>query len=724
MILLFCYFIIYSIYLFWRFYYTIPKEYGYISLIAGYLLFIAETMGFLESSMFYLTLWNTDTPSTPEVSNKNFPDVDIFVATYNEPNDLLYKTIIGCKNMDYPDKNKVHIYICDDGNRKELKELCDKLEVGYITRSENTHAKAGNLNNALAETSSPYIVTFDADMIPMHDFLLKTIPFFMTEEKIGFVQVPQNFYNPDLFQYNLFTERNMPNEQNLFSLLLQAGKNRFNAVIYAGSNTVLSREALNEINGLVVGTITEDFATGMKIQSKGYKSICLNEIHASGLAPESLEDLFNQRIRWGRGVIQTFKAFNPLFMKGLNIFQKIMYFSAFSYWYFGVWRLIFLMAPILFSVFGIVVLSSSAIQMLEIWFPMFVFSNLSFWYFSKGIRTVSWSHIYDTILFPQITKGVLKETFGFKMSKFKVTPKENVKRDSFVNRFELVRIQIIIALLSLIGIVRISCLYFTNHFQTQYIINLIWLLYNFYLLSMAIFFASERPKFRNSERVFANEDACIVRSGQSFNGKTVDISETGVSIILEKPIFLDLNENHQITIETFRNTSTFLAKIVRVDNFNKNYKYVFNISEIDEENFSELLLILYDRVPPFPEIQNSANMIGNIFSNIKNRRKRNLPLNRKLPRVNIDKQVEIITEQKNEVIHILDFNYMYISVKKTEEFIDFVIPLSEEHNINLNCVLDKNLSQKNREDVLLYKIINYNEFTNYDIVSLLNLDLA
>jgi cellulose synthase (UDP-forming) len=724
MILLFCYFIIYSIYLFWRFYYTIPKEYGYISLIAGYLLFIAETMGFLESSMFYLTLWNTDTPSTPEVSNKNFPDVDIFVATYNEPNDLLYKTIIGCKNMDYPDKNKVHIYICDDGNRKELKELCDKLEVGYITRSENTHAKAGNLNNALAETSSPYIVTFDADMIPMHDFLLKTIPFFMTEEKIGFVQVPQNFYNPDLFQYNLFTERNMPNEQNLFSLLLQAGKNRFNAVIYAGSNTVLSREALNEINGLVVGTITEDFATGMKIQSKGYKSICLNEIHASGLAPESLEDLFNQRIRWGRGVIQTFKAFNPLFMKGLNIFQKIMYFSAFSYWYFGVWRLIFLMAPILFSVFGIVVLSSSAIQMLEIWFPMFVFSNLSFWYFSKGIRTVSWSHIYDTILFPQITKGVLKETFGFKMSKFKVTPKENVKRDSFVNRFELVRIQIIIALLSLIGIVRISCLYFTNHFQTQYIINLIWLLYNFYLLSMAIFFASERPKFRNSERVFANEDACIVRSGQSFNGKTVDISETGVSIILEKPIFLDLNENHQITIETFRNTSTFLAKIVRVDNFNKNYKYVFNISEIDEENFSELLLILYDRVPPFPEIQNSANMIGNIFSNIKNRRKRNLPLNRKLPRVNIDKQVEIITEQKNEVIHILDFNYMYISVKKTEEFIDFVIPLSEEHNINLNCVLDKNLSQKNREDVLLYKIINYNEFTNYDIVSLLNSDLA
>lgn len=718
-ILLVTFYTSYSIYLFWRFYYTIPKSYGYISLIAGYLLFIAEAIGFIESSMFYLTLWDTDTPSTPEVDNKDFPDVDIFVATYNEPNDLLYKTLIGCKNMDYPDKNKVHIYICDDGNRKELKELCKKLEVNYITRSENTHAKAGNLNNALAQTSSPYIVTFDADMIPMHDFLLKTIPFFMVEDKIGFVQVPQNFYNPDLFQYNLFTERNIPNEQNLFSRLIQAGKSRFNAVIYAGSNTVLSREALNEINGLVVGTITEDFATGMKIQSKGYKCICLNEVHASGLSPENLEDLYNQRIRWGRGVIQTFKAFNPLFMKGLNIYQKIMYFSAFSYWYFGVWRLIFLMAPILFSVFGIVVLSTSATQMLEIWLPMFISTNLTFFYFSKKVRTVSWSHIYDTILFPQITKGVLKETFGFKMSKFKVTPKENVKRVSFVNSFELVRIQIIIAILSFIGIVRITYLYITNNFEPQYIINLFWLAYNFYLLVMAILFASQRPKFRNSERVFISENAYIINNRQTFSGRTVDISETGISINLEKPIYLDLDKNYHIKVKTFRNSSNFLAKIVRVDNFNEMYKYIFNITEIGEENFSQLLLILYDRVPPFPEKQKKDYMITNIIRNIKNRRKRILPLNRKLPRINIDKSVKIIIAQNEDSIYILDFNYMYIAVKKAKEYVEFVIPLGGDLNINLHCVFDTKLSQGNRKDVLIYKITNYNEFTNYDLVSLL-----
>lgn len=724
-ILLILLFISYSIYLFWRFYYTIPKSYGYFSLIAGCLLFIAEAFGFVESAIFYLTLWDTETPTTPEVHNKDFPHVDVFVATYNEPNELLYKTLIGCKNMDYPDKNKVHIYICDDGNRKELKELCDKLEVNYITRNENTHAKAGNLNNALSQTSSPYVVTFDADMIPMHDFLLKTIPFFIADDKIGFVQVPQNFHNPDLFQYNLFTEKSVPNEQGLFSRLIQAGKNKFNAVIYAGSNTVLSRDALSKINGLVVGTITEDFATGMMIQSKGYKCICLNEVHASGLSPESLEDLFSQRIRWGRGVIQTFKTFNPIFMKGLNIFQKIMYFSAFSYWYFGIWRFIFFMAPILFSVFGIVVLSTSAIQMLEIWFPMYVFTNLAFFYFAKGERNFSWTHIYDTILFPQVTKGVLKETFGFKMSKFKVTPKENVKRDNFINRFELVRIQIILAVLSLIGIIRIIYLYINNNFETQYIINFFWLMYNFYLLVMAIFFASERPKFRNCERIFTSEDVYIISNGQTFSGKTVDISETGISINLKESIYLDLDEEHQIKVKTSRNSAYFLGKIIRVDSDNESYKYVFNIEKIDEENFSQLLLILYDRVPAFPEKLKNDSIIINITKNIRNRIKKITPFNRKFPRIYINREVKIIANQAEEKIHILDFNYEYISIeKKNDSYEKFVIPLGEKHNVNLYCIFDERLSNINKKDVLIYKITNFKEFVNYDLSSLLKAEIT
>ena len=81
--------------------------------------------------------------------------------------------------MKYPDKGKVHIYLCDDGHREEMKALAMRLGVNYLDREDHAGAKAGNLNNALAHSNSPYVVTFDADMIPRSNFLMRTIPYFV-----------------------------------------------------------------------------------------------------------------------------------------------------------------------------------------------------------------------------------------------------------------------------------------------------------------------------------------------------------------------------------------------------------------------------------------------------------------------------------------------------------------------------------------------------------------
>ena len=81
------------------------------------------------------------------------------------------KTVNACTFLEYPDKGKVHIYLCDDGCRREAEELAQRLGVGYLGLSDNRHAKSGNYNNALAHTSSPLFATFDADMIPWREFL-------------------------------------------------------------------------------------------------------------------------------------------------------------------------------------------------------------------------------------------------------------------------------------------------------------------------------------------------------------------------------------------------------------------------------------------------------------------------------------------------------------------------------------------------------------------------
>ena len=170
------------IYLFWRIFFTIPIGYGFVANVAGTMLLFVEALGLVEAIVHYANMNNSIVYKKPEIAPEQFPDVDVFIATYSEEADLLRKTILGCRRMDYPDKNKVHIYICDDGHREEIKQLAAELGVNYLDREDHSGQKAGNLNNGLAHSTSPYVVTFDADMIPQSAFLLETIPYFVDAE--------------------------------------------------------------------------------------------------------------------------------------------------------------------------------------------------------------------------------------------------------------------------------------------------------------------------------------------------------------------------------------------------------------------------------------------------------------------------------------------------------------------------------------------------------------
>ena len=123
--------------------------------------------------------------------------------------------------------------------------------------------------------------------------------------KIGLIQTPQSFYNPDLFQFNLFAENTIPNEQDFFSKEVNIMRNSSNAIAYTGSNTIISRQALMDIGGFPLKTITEDFETSVRIQKEGYITYATNEVQAAGLSTTTISSMFKQRTRWARGVIQS-----------------------------------------------------------------------------------------------------------------------------------------------------------------------------------------------------------------------------------------------------------------------------------------------------------------------------------------------------------------------------------------------------------------------------------
>ena len=118
-----------SVYLIWRIFFTIPWSAGILQAGAGVMLAAAEvvtTGGMIELMVSRMKSKDHEIP-LPDMPDALFPDVDVFIATHNESPELLYKTVNACTFLEYPDKGKVHIYVCDDGNRREIKEMAGRL---------------------------------------------------------------------------------------------------------------------------------------------------------------------------------------------------------------------------------------------------------------------------------------------------------------------------------------------------------------------------------------------------------------------------------------------------------------------------------------------------------------------------------------------------------------------------------------------------------------------
>lgn len=510
-------------YIIYRIFFTIPTTLGIIALISSILVLFIEIWESLDFFAYYLNILcvKKTSPKIPDLSNiTQYPDIDVLIATINEHESLLKNTITACKNMSYPDKSKIHIYICDDGNRANIKKLAENLGVNYLSRITNKNAKAGNYNHALNHITSPFVATFDADMAPTPNFLLTTLPFFFTgTDEIGFVQLPQSFNNPDIFQLRFKLENKIPFEQDYFYHSIQIAKNATNSAIYCGTNALFSRKALNSCNGFAIGTISEDIATGMIIESKGYKCLALNNVEAYGTAVNDLSGFVKQRSRWARGCVQILKKYNILKNKGLSFKQKIEYLSCISYWFFGVRRMVYLLTPLLFSIFGIIIVDCNLTTFISIWLPTYILKRFTLDIFEGNKRSSTWNKIYETILTPVLCKEVLKEFFGFGNTKFEVTPKSSQNLKMSKTNKQLLISHLVLLILNILGL--IMCLFrIKTSGITVYILSLLWIISNIFYLTISVIFDS-RVKCTASANFIPNKISVYKKLsvlGIFFNG--------------------------------------------------------------------------------------------------------------------------------------------------------------------------------------------------------------
>lgn len=169
-----------------------------IEAILGMGLFLAEVYIWVMLLLNYLqTVWPLKREIVPLPDDMSkWPTVDIYIPSYNEPLEVVRDTVLAAQCIDYP-KDKLKIYLLDDGKRNEFAVFAADVGVGYITRNDNKHAKAGNLNHAMTLTHGELICVFDCDHVATRVFLQATVGGFLNDPMLALVQTPHYFYSPD-----------------------------------------------------------------------------------------------------------------------------------------------------------------------------------------------------------------------------------------------------------------------------------------------------------------------------------------------------------------------------------------------------------------------------------------------------------------------------------------------------------------------------------------------
>ncbi|NER27290.1 MAG: UDP-forming cellulose synthase catalytic subunit [Symploca sp. SIO1C4] len=538
----------------------------------------------------------------------NFPQsqwftVDVYIPTYNEDVEIVRKTILAALALDYPEDKK-RVYVLDDGRaekykarRESLRQICQELGAILMTRDNNDHAKAGNINTAFGRTNGDLVLILDCDHMPSRQFLQHTVGFFF-DPKVSFVQTPHWFYNPDPFERNLLTGGRTPVGNELFYKVLQKGNDFWNAAFFCGSAAVIRKKHIVQVGGIAVETVTEDCHTALRLHSLGYKSVYYDKIMIAGLAPEKFSSYVGQQVRWARGMAQILRLENPLLNPKLKLTipQRICYFSATSHFFYGYPRLIYAIAPTLFLLFGIRPIEGLGLETLAYALPHILLSLNANYITYKEVRFSFWNEIFEFVMAFQAGYVTLMAIINPNLGSFNVTDKGlTVTKRSF--DWESARGLVIVAALVLVSLISVPFwLLLRPEDAEAVIINGLWCIFNLLLLLAAILVALEQPQLRVAHRLPRRLGAIVHSLDQTWSGTTINISETGALIAVNS----SLNLPEEVEVELvgdFGKRALLEARIIRATPVEGNLTHLaVDFVEPTQTQLDNLALVIYSDV--------------------------------------------------------------------------------------------------------------------------------
>ncbi len=468
------------------------------------------------------------------------PLIDVLIPTYNESAEILRRTIIGAMAQDYP---RFRVWVCDDLRRPWMRELAEELGANYLTRPDNKHGKAGNMNAALAklyELPEPpdAIAVLDADFVATPHFLRRAAAL-LHDPTTAAVQTPQIFFNPDPIQLNLGGVDVIPDEQRFFFHVMMPAKDAHGTAFSCGTSCVIRVSALQAIGGFPTESVTEDLLLSIKFACIGMRTVYLNEELTAGLAPEGLGEYLTQRSRWCLGVMQIMRTrWSPLSRHPVPLIMRLHTIDTFLFWSVGtMMRIVCLVCPLLYWWFGVTVMQADVQSILEQLGPYWLACMLFVAWTSRGSNIPALAEAMSLLVVRDVLPAVAIGLFGRKDQKFKVTAK-GMRRDREVVQWSLLSIFLTFAVLTIGGIAWRIWLGPESGTPPQVeMLNLFWSAFNLVVLALAGLVCIEPPRQRKEERFRCDEAATVILPDGALAVWLRDASLTGCALELPPEYF-------------------------------------------------------------------------------------------------------------------------------------------------------------------------------------------
>jgi poly-beta-1,6 N-acetyl-D-glucosamine synthase len=238
------------------------------------------------------------------------PKVSIIVPAYNEEK-VVARTIETLVEADYPNKE---IIIVDDGSVDSTYEVASRFASKNlkVVRRPNG-GKFAALNTGIAVSTGEIIVTVDADSLIGRAAIAEIVKGFENPEVAGVAG------NLKVFNRNkLITKLQALEYITQIQIVRRAFENFGSLTVASGAFSAFRKTALEESGWYDPDYLLEDFDITIKLLKSHQILHGNNEAVCYTEAPETLRDVYKQRLSWFRGDFQNFwkhrdTFFNPRF---------------------------------------------------------------------------------------------------------------------------------------------------------------------------------------------------------------------------------------------------------------------------------------------------------------------------------------------------------------------------------------------------------------------------